>query len=176
MIAVFQGRDHSGQDYCGIHGNRFMWPWLIAIEEIKPSGLYPIEFGGLRERRTQERHPSSHLNNEVQVLPLLIQETLKEQSLVSSFRPGKRTASFFGFWFSFTMKKCWCSAVIWFNQNKQKVVAGSRQDPRLLTPNTLFPLCMDLPSLLLTKSTLFCVFVLSFKDFSKYLKQCLFCM
>ena len=49
MIAVFQGRNHSGQDYCGINGNRFMWTSVIAVEAIKPSRLYPIELGRLRK-------------------------------------------------------------------------------------------------------------------------------
>lgn len=73
------------------------------------------------------------------------------------------------------MKKWQHSEVLWFNQDKQKAVAGPRQELRASNPQHIFfpvhgPACPPfsypnpLPS------------VLSFKDFSTYLKRCLFCM
>lgn len=52
MTVVFQGSHLRGQDYCGIKGKRFYVASLIATEEIKWSRFYPMEFGGLRERKS----------------------------------------------------------------------------------------------------------------------------
>lgn len=123
----------------------FMWSSLIATEEIKWLGFYPMEFGGLRKRKSS-RMVTKFLTWIMRYKILTFTDARNMGGtghLFLCLGPGTEYPVF-----SFTVKEWQHSEVLWFNQDKQKAVAGPRQELRASNPQHIFfPLCMDLPAL-----------------------------